>query len=156
MTAQQTNPPSGTGPRLTVDTVIVHDGQVLLIRRANEPYQGKWAVPGGFVDSGETVEQAAVREAQEETGLHVRLDRLLGVYSHPARDPRGHTVSIAYLASPRPDEDPNKAYGASDATEAAWFPLDDLPGVAFDHDQILEHAAAHLQAAQEEGPTRYN
>src|SRR5512139_1202444 len=85
-------------PLLTVDTVIVYDGKLVLIRRKNPPFQGHFALPGGFVELGETVETAAVREAKEETGLDVELIRLLGVYSEPSRDPRGHTVSVIFLA----------------------------------------------------------
>ena len=84
-------------PLLTVDGVVVEDGAVLLIRRRNPPFAGQYALPGGFVDVGETVEAAVVREVQEETGLATAIERLLGVYSDPTRDPRGHTVSVTYL-----------------------------------------------------------
>lgn len=127
-------------PHLTVDAVILHEGRVLLIRRGRPPYEGTWALPGGFVDIGETVEAATVREAKEETGLDTVLDRLLGVYSDPARDPRGHTVSVTHLAHPAPDADPETAKGGDDAAEARWFPLDELPALAFDHDRILADA----------------
>lgn len=130
-------------PTPTVDVIIEQDHSVVLIRRRNPPHG--WALPGGFVDEGERVEDAAVREALEETGLVVRLEALLGVYSDPARDPRQHTMSVVYTA--RADGDPA---GADDAEEARRFPvaaveaavaapsptLDGLP-LAFDHADIL-------------------
>lgn len=91
-------PPPET-PKLTVDVVLpMEGGGVVLIKRKNEPFVGRWALPGGFVDVGETVEDAAVREMREETGLDVELVRLVGVYSEPTRDPRGHNVSVVFLA----------------------------------------------------------
>src|SRR5918995_190204 len=85
-------------PKLMVDVVIPSEAGVVLIRRGSEPFEGKWALPGGFVDVGETVREAAVREVAEETGLAVEVSRLVGVYSEPDRDPRGHNVSVAFLA----------------------------------------------------------
>src|SRR5579885_1600020 len=85
------------GPALTVDGVVVENGAVLLIRRRHPPFAGHYALPGGFVDYGETVEAAVVREVREETGLDTAIDCLLGVYSDLHRDPRGHTVSVTYL-----------------------------------------------------------
>jgi len=82
---------------LTVDALILYDGKLVLIRRLNPPYENDFALPGGFVEVGETVEAAAVREAKEETGLDIELIKLLGVYSEPSRDPRGHTVTVCYL-----------------------------------------------------------
>ncbi len=121
-------------PKLTVD-VIIETGErrdLVLIRRKNPPHG--WALPGGFVDVGETVERAARREALEETSLHVELERQFHVYSDPRRDPRGHTVSVVFIG--RAAEEPR---GADDAAEARAFPRDDLPdSLAFDHGQILE------------------
>lgn len=121
-------------PLLAADVVIepaaAESPSVILIRRANPPLG--WALPGGFVDVGETVEAAAVREAREETGLDVRQLELLGVYSDPGRDPRGHTVSAVFVG--RADGHP---VGADDAAEAAVFPLDALPPLVFDHARIL-------------------
>lgn len=121
-------------PLLAADVVIepaaAESPSVVLIRRANPPLG--WALPGGFVDVGETVEAAAVREAREETGLDVRQLELLGVYSDPDRDPRGHTVSTVFVC--RAEGHP---VGADDAAEAAVFPLDALPPLVFDHARIL-------------------
>ena len=119
-------------PRLTVD-VIVEAGKdrLVLIRRKNPP--PGWALPGGFVDAGETVEQAAVRETLEETSLRVELVRQFHVYSDPARDPRGHTVSVVFIG--RAEGEPR---AADDAADARAFPVDALPQeLAFDHGRIL-------------------
>lgn len=117
-------------PKLTVDLVIEIDGGVVLIERRNPP-RG-WALPGGFVDYGETLEDAAVREALEETGLRVTRVRQFRAYSDPERDPRGHTVSMVFTGRAR-----GVPRGADDAKVAAVFPLDDLPPLVFDHGRIL-------------------
>jgi 8-oxo-dGTP diphosphatase len=131
------------GPVLTVDIVITRkDGSIVLIRRRNPPFQGEWAIPGGFVEYGETVEQAAVREAKEETGLDVELVRIVGVYSDPNRDPRGHTVSICFLAG----EVGGELKADTDAKEARSFASSSLPAkLAFDHAQMLADAEAKKQ-----------
>lgn len=131
-------------PLLAVDIVIRRLGghEVLLIERHHPPYG--WATPGGFVDVGETVEAAARREAREETGLNVRLDRLLGVYSDPARDPRGHTVSVAFLAWAEEGE----AVAGDDAKAVRWFdPRDRSLDLAFDGRRILDDALALGESA---------
>ena len=129
-------------PKLMVDIVIPDgEGRVLLIQRANDPYEGSWALPGGFVDVGETVEDAAVREAKEETGLDVELLRLVGVYSEPDRDPRGHNVSVAFLA--RAEGDPS---AASDAADAAFLDPS-FTDLAFDHESIISDALAPPSSA---------
>lgn len=119
-------------PRLTVDVIVeVGKDRLVLIRRKNPP--PGWALPGGFVDAGETVEQAAVRETLEETSLRVELVRQFHVYSDPARDPRGHTVSVVFIG--RAQGEPR---AADDAAEARTFPVDALPQeLAFDHGRIL-------------------
>lgn len=125
-------------PLLATDCVVCdNDGRVLLIRRKNEPFKGAYALPGGFVEIGETVEAACRRELFEETGIEVDRLHLVGVYSDPRRDPRGHTVSIAFLAllprTPRPS-------AGSDAESVEWIKDWRKFALAFDHTQILEDA----------------
>ncbi len=122
-------------PKLMVDVVIPTEEGVVLIRRGSDPFVGQWALPGGFVEVGETVEAAAVREAAEETGLVVELAHLVGVYSEPERDPRGHNVSVAFLARVLGGE----LLASTDASEVSV--LD--PGavdLAFDHRRIVDDA----------------
>ncbi|MDY0226064.1 8-oxo-dGTP diphosphatase [Desulfomicrobium apsheronum] len=128
-------------PFPTVDIVLYRDSQgILLIERGNPPHG--WALPGGFIDCGESAEQAAVREALEETGLVVRLTGLLGVYSDPDRDPRFHTLSVAYTAECDDDAIP---CAGDDARNARFFPLDALPtDIAFDHRRIIADFAKKL------------
>ena len=122
-------------PLLAVDAVILFAGGIVLIKRDNPPFAGSYALPGGFVEVGETVEAAAVREAREETGLIIELLGLVGIYSNPARDPRGHVVSAAFLARGR-----GELMAGSDARSAQVFPLQSLPPLAFDHDKIISDA----------------
>ena len=124
------------GPSLAVDVVIKARGGVVLVRRKNEPYRGKWALPGGFVEYGEKVELAAAREALEETGIKVKLAGLLGVYSDPSRDPRGHTISVCFKAKWVGGE----MRAASDAKEVGLFRKIPWGELAFDHAQILKDA----------------
>jgi 8-oxo-dGTP diphosphatase len=124
------------GPRLTVDALARDQaGRILLIRRGRPPFEGRWALPGGFVEYGETVEQACRRETLEETGLEVEIESLLGVFSDPERDPRGHTVSVVYRCRPVGGD----VRGGDDAAEARWFRAEEVPGLelAFDHGEIL-------------------
>ncbi len=131
-------------PAPTVDILVYLPWKgVILVERANEPHG--WALPGGFVDEGESAEHAAVREAREEIGLDVQLTGLLGVYSRPDRDPRSHTLSVIYTALPLTPDDPR---AGDDARRAAWFPLDRLPApVVFDHAEILRDFADSLARA---------
>lgn len=144
MLAEYRNVNGYVSPALTVDAVLLKGNEVLLIRRGREPHKGEWALPGGFVDVGETVEDACRRELVEETGLRGDIVDLLGVYSDPARDPRGHTVSVTFVL---------KVSGIvhtddlDDADEAKWFDLDALPKLAFDHDRILADAKVWLAKA---------
>jgi 8-oxo-dGTP diphosphatase len=125
-------------PALTVDCVIFDPkGRVLLIRRKNEPYQGAFALPGGFVDIGETVEAACRREVREETGIEVTDLELVGVYSDPARDPRGHTVSAVFLAKLPVAASP---IAGDDAAAAEWVANWQTHRLAFDHARILKDA----------------
>ncbi len=122
-------------PLLAADAVIFFDEGIVLIRRKNQPYQGCYALPGGFVEVGETVEAAAQREAREETGLEIELLALVGVYSDPGRDPRGHVVSVAYLA-----KGGGCLRSGTDASSAEVFSPGTLPPLAFDHDRIIRDA----------------
>lgn len=127
-------------PAPTVDLIIQIGEGIVLIRRKNPPHG--WALPGGFVDVGETVEAAARREAKEETGLDVTLETLLYVYSDPARDPRRHTMTVAFTA--RAEGQP---VGMDDAAEAHVFALDDLPEpLVFDHGRIIADYIRFLRA----------
>ncbi len=122
---------------LTADLVILYRGGVVLIKRKHEPFKDHYALPGGFVEYGETVEDAAIREAKEETGLDVKLLRLVGVYSDPGRDPRGHTVTTAFLAAGF-----GELKAGDDAKEVTVVPLDEIERVklAFDHEKIIRDA----------------
>lgn len=127
---------------LTADVVVVageDPGSVLLVQRRHPPFQGEWALPGGFVDEREPTRTAAGRELREETGLEAGALSLIGVYDAPHRDPRGWTVSVAYLA--RFDAAPVVA-GGDDAADARWFPVGDLPPLAFDHAEIIADGLA--------------
>ena len=122
-------------PKLMVDVVIPSESGVVLIRRDSDPFEGQWALPGGFVEVGETVYEAAVREAAEETGLVVELSRLVGVYSEADRDPRGHNVSVAFLASVLGGQ----MHAASDASEVEVLDPSSVE-LAFDHHRIIADA----------------
>ena len=131
-------------PLLAVDAVILFQDGIVLIKRDNPPFAGSYALPGGFVEVGETVEAAVVREACEETGLVIELQGLVGIYSNPARDPRGHVVSAAFLAKGR-----GVLLAGSDARSAQVFPLESLPPLAFDHDEIIRDALSLAKARLE-------
>lgn len=135
---------------LTVDAVIFgydaseNELRVLLIQRALPPFQGKWALPGGFVRVGESTDEAARRELQEEAGLQKVFLEQLYTFSAPERDPREHVITVAYMALVHLLDHPPQA--ATDAAQAAWFSLSELPPLAFDHDQILDTAHRRIQA----------
>ncbi|QIN83813.1 NUDIX domain-containing protein [Rubrobacter tropicus] len=122
-------------PKLMVDVIIPSEEGVVLVRRGGDPFEGEWALPGGFVEVGETVEAAAVRETAEETGLAVEISRLVGVYSDPERDPRGHNVSVAFLARVVGGD----LVAASDAAEVSVLDPDSVE-LAFDHRRIVADA----------------
>jgi len=121
---------------VAVDAVLIDRKKLLVVIRRHEPFQGKPALPGGRVELGETVETALHREVLEETGLEVRIDALIGVYSDPGRDPRGHTISIAYEVS----RVGGSLRAGTDAADAAWIGVEPLPHLAFDHAQIVGDA----------------
>jgi 8-oxo-dGTP diphosphatase len=130
-------------PALTTDCVVFDaSGRVLLIRRKNPPFEDGYALPGGFVDVGERVEDACRRELAEETGLEVGDLRLIGVYSDPARDPRGHTCSAAYLA-PVTSAEPK---AGDDAAAAEWVENWRSQTLAFDHAKIIADAERLLRS----------
>lgn len=132
-------------PALTVDVVAATREprpRVLLIKRGKDPFAGAWALPGGFVEAGETLAAAARRELKEETGAEVGDLEQLYTAGDPGRDPRGWTVSVVFLA--RVDAKKIKAKAADDAAEVGWFPLDALPDLAFDHAMILSRARTRL------------
>lgn len=132
-------------PAVTVDIALFRKRgdslEVLLIKRAKNPFKGKWAFPGGFVDENEPLDVAARRELEEETGLSGIDLTQFGAFGDPGRDPRGHTISIAYSGFV---EDERAAAAADDAEEAEWFPVDAPPELAFDHHKILAAALVHL------------
>ena len=130
-------------PMVTVDVVVLTSQtdqlHVLLIQRAQEPFQGAWALPGGFVDMDESLEEAAGRELAEETGVEgIDLEQLQ-TYGDPNRDPRGRVISVAYCTL-LPSKNIQHIQGGSDASQARWFPVDELPNLAFDHSKILADA----------------
>ncbi len=133
-------------PSVTVDVVIItlrgEELQVLLIKRDLAPHKGKWAIPGGFVHIDESLESAARRELNEETGVaDVYLEQLY-TFGDPGRDPRGRVISVAYIALVPA---PLAVEAGSDAREARWWPLNKLPALAFDHDKILQLALTRLR-----------
>ena len=122
-------------PIPTVDIIIEKGDRIILIRRKNEPFKGKLAIPGGYIDWGETVEHSAVREAKEETSLDVKLTNLLGVYSDPKRNPRIKTIAIVFIGKPIG----GKLKANDDAADAFWFNINKIESkeFAFDHKKIL-------------------
>ena len=137
-------------PAVTADCVVITreaEPKVLLIQRGNMPFKGGWAFPGGFMNMDETTEQCAIRELEEETGLRLSKIQQIGAYSkvlalqatkgRADRDPRGRTITVAYLAIV---ETPLTVTGQDDAAKAQWFPIDVLPPLAFDHEDIMRYA----------------
>ncbi len=137
-------------PAVTVDIILFVFQQeqlrVLLIRRANDPYKGKWALPGGFVDEQEDLYDAALRELKEETNVtNVYLEQLY-TFGQPGRDPRARVITVAYFALLSAEEvAQQEVHGASDAGEARWWNIYDLPDLAFDHQEILDYALQRLR-----------
>jgi len=133
-------------PIVAADVIIEYGEGIVLIERKNEPYG--WAIPGGFVDVGESLERAAVREALEETSLHVELREMLYVYGKPGRDPRGHTVTVVYIG-----EGTGRLKAADDAKGARVFTYETLPdNLAFDHREIIADYFTFIQTGQRPAP----
>ena len=129
-------------PAVTADCVVITketEPKVLLIQRGIDPCKGCWAFPGGFMNMDETTEECAIRELEEETGLKLSTIHQIGAYSKVDRDPRGRTITVAYLAI---IDAPVEVAGQDDAAKAEWFPLSDLPHLAFDHYDIMQDAIA--------------
>lgn len=131
---------------VTVDAVIFkeagNDHHILLIQRKNDPFKGQWALPGGFVDEHEDLKDAAMRELEEETSLKVTEMEQLGAFGKPHRDPRHHTVSVAYMGFAAGDDE---VKGADDANDARWFSILRLPELAFDHTDIINEAIKKIK-----------
>ena len=127
-------------PAVTADCIVITkepEPKVLLILRGFDPYKGCWAFPGGFMNMDETTEECAIRELEEETGLRLSKVQQIGTYSKVDRDPRGRTITVAYLAI---IDEPIAVTGQDDAAKAEWFPIDALPPLAFDHEDIIRDA----------------
>lgn len=128
-------------PIPTVDTIIQKNSQILLVKRKNEPFKGYFALPGGFVNEGEKVEEAAKREVMEETSLDVELIDILGVYSDPNRDPRGHIMSTVFIGKISNNKQKVEALAQDDAEETVWMRLEEIDSIslAFDHKKIISN-----------------
>jgi 8-oxo-dGTP diphosphatase len=135
-------------PSVTVDVVIFtlreHDLQVLLVRRKHAPFEGYWAIPGGFVHMDESLESAALRELEEETGVRDVYIEQLYTFGRPDRDPRTRVITVAYIAL-LPDTALVHVTASGDASDARWWSMYDLPSLAFDHTQILGYALTRLR-----------
>jgi len=142
-------------PAVTTDCVVMTKEttpQVLLIERGLDPYKGCWAFPGGFMNMDETTEQCAIRELEEETGMKVTELQQIGTYSKVDRDPRGRTITVAYLIVV---DAPVAVIGQDDAAKAQWFPIDALPPLAFDHEDIMKDAIRMYQVTRGQKTTKY-
>ncbi|MFT7619491.1 MAG: 8-oxo-dGTP diphosphatase [Planctomycetota bacterium] len=135
-------------PAVTVDVAlfVVENStpQLLLIKRKKPPFQGLWALPGGFVDQDEELEDAARRELLEETSIEARELTQLGAYGKPDRDPRGHTISVVFVGETNAQAAHKMLHAADDASEAKFFEVDQLPKFAFDHEQIVADAMRYF------------
>jgi 8-oxo-dGTP diphosphatase len=135
-------------PSVTADIAIfsinTKSQQLLLIRRGNEPFKGRWALPGGFIEMDETLAATAARELMEETGLSVEELTQFRTYGDPGRDPRGRTIAVVFYGFANPEK--VTVTGGDDAADARWFALDQLPALAFDHEKILKELTQHLES----------
>ena len=125
-------------PMVTVDCLIFNNlkaiPRILLIQRKNPPFEGLWALPGGFIEMDETLMESALRELKEETGIRLKKLKQIHVFGDPGRDPRGRTISVAFIGFVAKEL---PAVAADDAAKADWFPIDQLPELAFDHTEII-------------------
>jgi 8-oxo-dGTP diphosphatase len=128
-------------PALTVDGILFEDDSILLVKRKYKPFQGAWAIPGGFVEYGEKTEDAVLREVFEETNMRTKIHSLIGVYSDPHRDPRGHTITVVYLI----DYKDGELHAGDDASSVKFFKMNELPALAFDHAVIIKDAFQRFQ-----------
>ncbi len=133
-------------PRVATDSVVLNNkNEVLLVKRTNAPYKGRWCLPGGFVEKGETIEQAAMRECFEETGIRTKAVKLIGIYSDPGRDPRGHVVGIPFLMKPLS----NKTRTSNETSDVRFFPIRKIPKrLAADHNKIIRDALRIMKIKQ--------
>jgi 8-oxo-dGTP diphosphatase len=130
--------PQHKNPIPTVDTIIQRNSQILFVKRKKEPFKDKLTFPGGFVDGNEKVEDTSIREVKEETSLSIKLIDILGVYSDPSRDPRGHTISNVFIAEIS-DNNKTEAIAGDDAVEIKWIDIEtiDNESFGFDHKKII-------------------
>ena len=120
-------------PSITADGILIKNQKILLVKRKNKPFKGKWALPGGFVEYEEKTEDTVIREVLEETGLKTKINQLAGVYSDPERDPRGHTITVAYIL----DIVGGELVAGDDASDVKFFNVKELPDLSFDHNKII-------------------
>jgi len=134
--------------KVTVDIALFSTDEntvsIILVKRKNEPFKGQWVLPGGFVDAGESLEAAAIRELEEETSLQMKSLTQFKAYGDPGRDPRGQTVTIVFRGKVNKSEVTIKA--SSDAAEVGWYNVKQLPALGFDHSDIVKEAIEHLEA----------
>jgi len=137
-------------PIPTVDTIIQDDSKVLFIKRVKDPFKGKMVFPGGFIKKGETVEEAAKREVKEETSLDIELDHILGVYSDPARDPRGHIMSTVFVGKISSNSYNKEPVAGDGAAAVKWISIEDIEqeDFGFDHKKIMKDFKEWKQSKQ--------
>lgn len=131
-------------PAVTCDIILLADDlpqKILLIKRGNQPYKNRWALPGGFIEMHEELEESALRELHEETGIELNTLQQFRTYGTPARDPRGRTITVVYYALL---DQTIVSVAGDDAAESQWFTIDELPELAFDHDQIIQEYLSEI------------